>query len=64
MASRWDCQEYYGYDKWFAGHRNGTTGLKNPYTKDINNYKSAVQWIQKQTDSTTPSTRRTIPGSG
>ncbi|KAK3897386.1 hypothetical protein C8A05DRAFT_47983 [Staphylotrichum tortipilum] len=51
VASRWDCQEYYGYDKWFARHRNGATGLKNPYTNDINNHKSAVQWIQKQIDS-------------
>ncbi|KAG7291483.1 hypothetical protein NEMBOFW57_001502 [Staphylotrichum longicolle] len=51
VASRWDCQEYYGYDKWFAGHRNGASGLSNPYTADINNYKSAVQWIQSQIDS-------------
>ncbi len=51
VASRWDCQEYYGYDKWMAGHRNGETGLNNPYTTDINNYKSAVQWIQSQIDS-------------
>ncbi|KXG47560.1 uncharacterized protein PGRI_014300 [Penicillium griseofulvum] len=51
VASRWDCQEYYGYDKWFAGHRNGASGLDNPYTEDIQNYKSAVQWIQKQIDS-------------
>ncbi|KAL5356078.1 hypothetical protein BJX96DRAFT_171271 [Aspergillus floccosus] len=51
VASRWDCQEYYGYDKWFAGHRNGATGLANPYTTDINNYKSAIQWIQQQIDS-------------
>ncbi|KAJ5492452.1 hypothetical protein N7453_010549 [Penicillium expansum] len=51
VASRWDCQNYYGYDKWFAGHRNGASGLNNPYTQDIQNYKSAVQWIQKQIDS-------------
>ncbi|KAE8364473.1 hypothetical protein BDV27DRAFT_157849 [Aspergillus caelatus] len=51
VASRWDCQNYYGYDKWFAGHRNGASGLANPYTADINTYKSAVQWIQKQIDS-------------
>lgn len=35
VASRWDCQEYYGYDKWFGGHRDGATGLANPYTQDI-----------------------------
>jgi hypothetical protein len=36
VASRWDCQEYYGVDKWFAGHRNGASGLANPNTADIN----------------------------
>ncbi|KAK6523476.1 hypothetical protein TWF281_001458 [Arthrobotrys megalospora] len=51
VAARWDCQGYYGYDKWMAGHRNGATGLNNPYTQDINNYKSAIQWIQSQIDS-------------
>ncbi|KAJ6139460.1 hypothetical protein N7471_005946 [Penicillium samsonianum] len=51
VASRWDCQNYYGYDKWFAGHRNGASGLQNPYTQDILNYKSAVEWIQQQVDS-------------
>lgn len=51
VASRWDCQNYYGSDKWFAGHRNGASGLSNPYTTDISNYKTAVQWIQSQIDS-------------
>ncbi|KAF3038540.1 hypothetical protein E8E12_008412 [Didymella heteroderae] len=51
VASRWDCQNYYGYDKWMAGHRNGATGLSNPYTDDINRYKSAIKWIQSQIDS-------------
>jgi hypothetical protein len=51
VAARWDCQGYYGYDKWFAGHRNGASGLSNPYTQDISNYKTAVQWIQSQIDS-------------
>ncbi|CAH0025055.1 unnamed protein product [Clonostachys rhizophaga] len=51
VASRWDCQGYYGYDIWFAGHRNGASGLSNPYTEDINKYKTAVQWIQAQIDS-------------
>ncbi|KAE8353292.1 hypothetical protein BDV28DRAFT_111103 [Aspergillus coremiiformis] len=50
VASRWDCQNYYGYDKWFAGHRNGASGLANPYTADIATYKNAVQWIQQQID--------------
>jgi hypothetical protein len=41
-------QSYYGIDKWFAGHRNGETGLNNPNTADINNYKNAVYWIRDQ----------------
>ena len=36
VAARWGCQNYYGYDKWFAGHRNGASGLANPNTADIN----------------------------
>ncbi|KAG5796065.1 hypothetical protein H9Q69_004899 [Fusarium xylarioides] len=51
VASRWDCQEYYGYDKWFAGHRNGATGLSNPDTEDIRFYRESVEWIQTQIDS-------------
>ncbi|KAM0472516.1 hypothetical protein ACHAPX_008673 [Trichoderma viride] len=51
VASRWDCQNYYGYDKWFAGHRDGASGLANPNTADINFYKQSVQWIQSQIDS-------------
>lgn len=31
-----DCQNYYGYHKWFAGHRNGAPGLANANTVDIN----------------------------
>lgn len=51
VASRWDCQEYYGYQKWFAGHRNGATGLNNPNTEDIKFYRESVEWIQSQIDS-------------
>lgn len=43
-----DSQSYYGLDRWFAGHRNGSTGLQYPYTTDINNYKAAVYWIRDQ----------------
>ena len=45
------CQSYYGLTKWFGGHRNGSTGLANPNTTDINNYKTAVYWIKAQIDS-------------
>ncbi|QGI82479.1 hypothetical protein CEK25_009208 [Fusarium fujikuroi] len=51
VASRWDCQGYYGYDRWFAGHRNGATGLSNPNTEDIRFYRESVEWIQKQIES-------------
>ena len=36
VASRWDCQDYYGIDLWFAGHRFGASGLADPNTADIN----------------------------
>lgn len=42
VATRWDCQNYYGLDKWFGGHRNGATGLANPYTTDINSEFSLI----------------------
>jgi hypothetical protein len=41
-------QSHYGLTKWFGGHRDGSTGLNNPNTKDINNYKNAIYWIQSQ----------------
>ncbi|KAH6649058.1 hypothetical protein BKA67DRAFT_523023 [Truncatella angustata] len=46
-----ECQNYYGVDKWFRGHRNGASGLMNSDTTDINNYKEAVYWIQSQIQS-------------
>jgi hypothetical protein len=33
---------------WFAGHRNGATGLGTPDTPDINGYREAVYWIEDQ----------------
>ncbi|KAH7231519.1 hypothetical protein FSOLCH5_005038 [Fusarium solani] len=51
VASRWDCQNHYGYNTWFAGHRNGATGLKDPNTEDIKFYRESVEWIQSQIDS-------------
>ncbi|KIJ49239.1 hypothetical protein M422DRAFT_247043 [Sphaerobolus stellatus SS14] len=33
---------------WFAGHRDGSSGLANPNTQDIQNYKDAVYWIRNQ----------------
>ncbi|KIL93662.1 hypothetical protein FAVG1_02222 [Fusarium avenaceum] len=51
VASRWDCQKHYGTQKWFAGHRNGATGLDHPDTPDIKFYRESVEWIQSQIDS-------------
>jgi hypothetical protein len=44
-------QQTYGMDKWFAGHRNGQTGVGNPGTADIATYKNAVYWIRDQLSS-------------
>ena len=41
-------QSHYGLSTWFAGHRNGASGLSNPNTSDITAYKTAVYWIQTQ----------------
>ncbi|RPA79188.1 hypothetical protein BJ508DRAFT_363378 [Ascobolus immersus RN42] len=48
IKCRQECQNYYGADKWWAGHRNGASGLNNPYTADINLYKSAASWTHSQ----------------
>jgi hypothetical protein len=46
-----DGQNHYGIYLWFAGHRDGQSGLSNPGTTDINNYRTAVYWIQSQLNS-------------
>ncbi|MGW4897276.1 carbohydrate-binding domain-containing protein [Kitasatospora sp. NPDC004240] len=43
-------QGHYGLDTWFAGHRNGASGLSNPRTADIANYRAAIYWIKAQLD--------------
>lgn len=43
-----ESQNYYGVDRWFAGHRNGRTGLNNPNTADIQRYRTAVYWLRDQ----------------
>lgn len=37
IAERHESQNHYGETAWFAGHRNGQTGLSNPNTQDIKN---------------------------
>lgn len=27
VATRLDCQNYYGFDTWFGGHRNNASGI-------------------------------------
>ncbi|KAF1802151.1 hypothetical protein V8B55DRAFT_1477472 [Mucor lusitanicus] len=52
IKSRQESQAYFGLDKRFAGHRNGETGINNPNTQDIQNYKDAgVYWIKAQIES-------------
>lgn len=51
VTARAECQQYFGYDTWFAGHRNGESGLQNPNTEDIAFYKESIEWIQAQIES-------------
>jgi hypothetical protein len=44
-------QNKYGIYDWFAGQRDGQSGLSNPNTTDISNYRTAVYWIQSQFNS-------------
>ena len=44
-------QSHYGTSTWFAGQRDGQSGISNPNTTDINNYRNAIYWIQSQIDS-------------
>ncbi|WP_246434611.1 carbohydrate-binding domain-containing protein [Teredinibacter haidensis] len=43
----YECRNYFG-DSWFAGHRNGSSGLSNPNTTDINNFRSGYNWTYNQ----------------
>ncbi|KAE8373411.1 hypothetical protein BDV26DRAFT_285137 [Aspergillus bertholletiae] len=51
IKARHDGEQKYGFDVWFAGHRNGASGLQNPNTQDITNYKDAIKWIKSQIES-------------
>jgi hypothetical protein len=39
----YECRNYYG-NNWFAGHRNGSSGLANPNTQDIQNFIEGYNW--------------------
>lgn len=43
-------RDHFG-ELWFAGHRNGQTGMENPGTEDIADYRAAVLWIRDQLES-------------
>jgi hypothetical protein len=49
VTARHDCENFYGRDKWFAGHRNGASGLSNPNTADINSRHPPVQFTNINT---------------
>lgn len=44
------CRAHFGLERWFAGHRNGSSGLAEPDTADIANYRNAILWIKEQID--------------
>ncbi|TFK40218.1 hypothetical protein BDQ12DRAFT_721680 [Crucibulum laeve] len=48
ISVRHESQNHFGEGLWFAGHRNGASGLANPNTQDIQNYKDGVYWIRNQ----------------
>ncbi|KAF7592543.1 hypothetical protein BBP40_012767 [Aspergillus hancockii] len=48
IKARHDGENKFGFDVWFAGHRNGESGVNNPYTDDINRYRRAIDWIEQQ----------------
>ncbi|KAI9935132.1 hypothetical protein ASPWEDRAFT_116569 [Aspergillus wentii DTO 134E9] len=51
IKARHDGEEKLGFDIWFAGHRDGQSGVEKPNTPDIKGYKDAVLWIQEQIES-------------
>lgn len=44
-------QSHYGLTLWFAGQRDGTSGLANPNQSVITEYVTAVDWIEAQLNS-------------
>jgi hypothetical protein len=44
-------QGHYGLTEWFAGQRDGTSGLSNPNQSVITEYETAVYWIESQLNS-------------
>ncbi len=44
-------QSHYGLTLWFAGQRDGESGLSNPSQSVITEYEVAVEWIESQLNS-------------
>lgn len=44
-------QSHYGLTLWFAGQRDGQTGLSDPDQATITEYEVAVEWIESQLNS-------------
>jgi hypothetical protein len=42
-----ECRNYYGAN-WWAGHRDGSAGIANPNTADIQNFKAGEDWTYAQ----------------
>ncbi len=45
-----ECRNFYGAN-WWAGHRDGTAGLQNPNTPDIENFKAGEDWTNQMIQS-------------
>jgi hypothetical protein len=41
-----ECRKHFG-NNWWAGHRNGSAGLQNPNTADIQNFKAGEDWTNQ-----------------
>jgi len=46
-----ECRAMFG-DRWWGGHRNGSSGLQNPNTADIQRFKAAYDWTLAQIGTT------------
>ena len=44
-------QSHYGISQWFAGQRDGQSGLSDPGQSVITEYETAVYWIEAQLNS-------------
>jgi hypothetical protein len=45
-----ECRNHYG-TSWWAGHRDGTSGIQNPNTPDIENFKAGEDWTNQMIQS-------------